>query len=428
MVGSVRGAKFVYDELHGFIPLKGIELELVDTPTFQRLRRVKQLAQAWYVYPGAVHTRFSHSLGVFRITSVLTSKFVKDGLLSEEDADLVKVAALLHDIGHTPYSHALEQYLLVKYGLRHEDITTWIIEEDPYIKDVLIKYGIEPSEISAIIRGIHKNQTLNMILSSDLDVDRLDYLPRDALHTGVAYGLIDLDRILQTITLDKSGYLSVPIKSIHAIESFYMARLHMYRAVYYHKTITSYQLLLSTIYRLMIDDPNIRTYLEPYVDPKGIMNSVKEGRFHLWDDFFVGGLINLVMNKDLGSKELKDLISIYLRRRSYKVIYERIVFSDEPIRSGLKELVAKVNEVLEREGLSDYSVRTFLEVVNITSEKDSVRIIDVSGESKPIRLFESSIVRNLPKYMNIFRVYALPPVEAKARSLLGKVLSHEVST
>lgn len=138
-------------------------------------------------------------------------------------------------------------------------------------------------------------------------------------------------------------------------------------------------------------------------------------------------MINLVMNKGLGSKELKDLINMYLRRKSYRAIYEEIVFSDEPVRENLRELVAKVNEVLEREGLSDYSVKTFLEVINITSENDVVRIISVSGESKSIRSFESSIVRNLPRYMNIFRIYTLPTVEAKTRALLSKVLDHNIS-
>ena len=270
-------SKFIYDELHGFIGLHNIEVSIVDTPTFQRLRRIKQLAQAWYVYPGAIHTRFSHSLGVFRLAELISNKFIREGFINEDEALLLRVSALLHDIGHTPYSHTLEQYFLQKYGLRHEDITSWIISEDPYINESLKSNGIDPNEIVAIIRGLHRNRLLSLVLSSDLDVDRLDYLPRDALHTGVAYGLIDLDRIIQTLSVSKDGMLAIPPKAIQAVESFYIARLHMYRAVYYHKTITSYQLLLGTIYRLMIEAPNILPYLDPFTNPNGIILTKNQG-------------------------------------------------------------------------------------------------------------------------------------------------------
>jgi len=419
------GVKYVYDEIHGFIPLKEVDLRIVSTPTFQRLRRVKQLAQAWYVYPGAVHTRFSHSLGVMRLASIISDKFIDMGLLDEDKALLLRVAALLHDIGHTPYSHALEQYFISKYGLRHEDLTVHIIKEDPYITEALKDYGIEPDEIVTIIRGIHADRALNMILSSDLDVDRLDYLPRDALHTGVAYGLIDLDRIIQTLTLDEMRYLAIPAKAIQAVESFYIARLHMYRAVYYHKTITAYQLLLSTIYALMIENHNVRPYLEPFTTPKGIRNSIKEGTFYLWDDFYIGGILNLVINKELGDKVLNELIKMYLMRKGYKTIYERLIFSNKPNIREFREVIKEIDDFIEREGIESHFIRTFLEVISIRSDKE-IKVVKAEGSIVPVSTYEASIIKDMPKYMGIFRVYAHHRVESKVKKVLSSLLNHEI--
>ncbi len=241
---TTNRAKYVFDELHGFIELGPGIVDIVDSPAFQRLRRIKQLAQAWLVYPGAVHTRFSHSLGVMRVMDILATRLVREGHLSRDDALVLRLAALLHDIGHTPYSHALEMYFHNRFRLRHEELGRYVIENDPTISEKIKGLGADPREVAAVVGGVHSNVTLNMLMSSDLDADRLDYLMRDALHTGVVYGRIDVDRIVNTLTVTADGRLAVPMKAIHAVESFYIARLHMYRAVYYHKTITGYQLLM----------------------------------------------------------------------------------------------------------------------------------------------------------------------------------------
>ncbi|MEM4556859.1 MAG: HD domain-containing protein, partial [Sulfolobales archaeon] len=243
-----KGVKSIYDEIYGYIPVSELELKVIETPTVQRLRRIKQLALAWYVYPGAVHTRFSHSLGVMHVIGIIANKFIDEGFMKKDDYELLRIAGILHDVGHTPYSHAIELYMTQAFRIRHEELATYVIENDPYLNDVFSNYGVTPKEVSSIIRGTHKEPLYNMLLSSDLDADRIDYLLRDSLHTGVAYGMIDIDRVLHTITVDKDGELAVPAKSVQAIENFYIARMHMYRAVYHHKTIAAFQMMMKSIY------------------------------------------------------------------------------------------------------------------------------------------------------------------------------------
>ncbi len=416
--------KYVYDELHGFIPLNELELKIIDTPTFQRLRRIKQLAQAWYVYPGAVHTRFSHSLGTFMLAKILSIKLVSEGLINNDDAKILKIASLLHDIGHTPYSHALEEYFSRRYGISHEDISKWVIENDPYITEVLDNYGIDPKEVSATIQGLHKCIAINELLSSDVDVDRLDYLLRDALHTGVAYGLIDKDRIVQTLTIDDYGYVAIPAKSVQAIESFYIARLHMYRAVYYHKTITAYQLLMGKIYELMCDDPVISNYLQPFTDPKGIKESITKGTFYLWDDYLISGIMANILKSNEGSKLIRELVNAYINRRGYRVVYEELKFGSWEDNGKYERLSELIRDKLlsKLDVLSDHSIIVFYSFVPIFSDEEMIRVLS-GNESIPIRDYESTIIRNLPEVMYVIRVYSLRPIRGKLLSNLRSILS-----
>lgn len=416
--------KYVYDEVHGYIPLNDFERKVVDTPTFQRLRRIKQLAQAWFVYPGAVHTRFSHSLGVMHLMEKVVNKLSSEGFLNRDDLQLLKVAALLHDVGHTPYSHAIETFFKIKFGLRHEDLSAWIIVEDPYISSTLKEHGLDPYEVAAIIRGKHREASYNLLMSSDMDVDRLDYLLRDALHTGVKYGVIDLERIIQTLELDEEGNIAVLQKAVQAAESFYIARLHMYRSVYYHKTIASYQLLIQEIYNLMSETKETKELLEPFTDMEGLRKAIREGMLYLWDDFFIGGLMNIILSKRLGSEELRELVRLYLRRESYKALYEWIGFSNEsPLnKEVIEELKNLVSSVSEGE-MTERCIKLYVEIIPILSEGAEVRVLTNRGSVR-INRYEGSIVKYLPESMGIIRLYALPICEQKVKALIPKFLKH----
>ncbi len=220
--------KVIRDSIHGDIRLMEHEIKIVDTPEFQRLRRIKQLGMTYLVYPSANHTRFEHSLGVMHIAGRIAKKLG----LEEEENNLIRLAALLHDIGHCPLSHSSERLLLTYLNTTHEALAKEIILNSK-IKDILRDYGYSEKEVIKILEG--KRGYLSKIISSSLDADRMDYLVRDAHHTGVAYGIIDLDRIITTIEI-KKNMLVVEHGGLHAVEALLVARFLMMPTVYLHHT------------------------------------------------------------------------------------------------------------------------------------------------------------------------------------------------
>lgn len=213
--------KFLRDSVHGNLPLNEFEVEVIDSPQIQRLRRIKQLGFISLIYPGANHSRLEHSIG----TMFLGSKLAAHLDLSEYEKKLVRIAALLHDIGHGPFSHVSEAVLNVK----HEVLTAKVIEETS-LND-LISQEFDSKEVIDIING---KGALGPIISGELDVDRMDYLIRDSHYTGVAYGVIDVDRIIANLKLKQ--YLILDIKGVQAAEEALVARYQMYPSVYQHHT------------------------------------------------------------------------------------------------------------------------------------------------------------------------------------------------
>src|SRR5690606_29558171 len=209
------------DPVHDFITLREpLFLELVDTPEFQRLRRIRQLGASYGTYHGAEHSRFGHSLGVLWIMSMILERFAHLGVrLDEEWATVAKAAALLHDVGHGPFSHALERRLTP--GADHEDWTRRILLEPTRVHQVLAKASPDlPAKVAAVISGEHQGPAfIRDLVSSQLDVDRMDYLLRDSLYTGVTYGTFDLQRLINTLLLDGDRVVSMA-KGIVAIEEY----------------------------------------------------------------------------------------------------------------------------------------------------------------------------------------------------------------
>jgi len=223
--------KFFRDPIYGFIGLTEKEVELLDIPAVQRLRRIKQLGNTHLVYPSAFHTRFEHILGVLHIATRMAKKLN----LNDEDIEIIRYAALLHDIGHGPMSHNFETILetVNNNKITHEAVTLKIIESDSHIKQIL---GDKTKDVLSLLS--EANQTVNQeIISGNIDADRLDYLRRDSYHTGVAYGNFDLERILFTINKKDDGersYLTILEKGMDALEHFRLARYLMHTQVYYH--------------------------------------------------------------------------------------------------------------------------------------------------------------------------------------------------
>lgn len=233
------------DPIHGFIKLSKTEKKLIDTQVFQRLRRIRQLAMTFLVYPGAVHTRFDHSIGVMHVAGRICTKLqeLNSAKICHEDIDRVRLAALLHDVGHGPFSHVSE-YLLDenapdKEQVRekiHEKITVDIVRTDPEIRDILSEE--ECDFVADMIQGQDTQNWQRDIVSSELDADKMDYLLRDSYFTGVKYGIYDLEKIIESclIEVDKTETsLAISSKGIYALEQLLLARYHMTQQVYWHR-------------------------------------------------------------------------------------------------------------------------------------------------------------------------------------------------
>ena len=266
--------KIVHDSVHGSIRLGGVFLSLLEVPELQRLHSIHQLGLAYLVYPGANHTRFEHSLGTFAVARRICTSLQMD----PEEATLVECAAFLHDVGHLPYSHTLEFVLHDRFGIDHEDISRRLIRGEETvlspsdkkilgryssIPEVLERFSIDPIEVGNLLGGkaplsgpqrtltkqrgqthFNSKRYLSQIVSGPVDADQLDYLKRDAHYTGVAYGVIDLDRLFETLQVF-NGDLVVERGGLSAIEGMLVARALMFSSVYFHKTVRISELMLA---------------------------------------------------------------------------------------------------------------------------------------------------------------------------------------
>lgn len=240
MIKPSNKLKIFNDPVYGFVSLPyEIIFDLIDHPYFQRLRRIKQLGLTNLVYPGALHTRFHHAMGAMHLMGqaieVLRSK---GNEITEEEATGVTIAILLHDIGHGPYSHALEHSIVS--NINHEDVSELLMGRLNSIFKGKLDIAIR------IFRNKYKKKFLNQLVSSQLDMDRLDYLKRDSFFTGVSEGVISSDRIIKMLNV-VNDQLVVEAKGIYSIEKFIIARRLMYWQVYLHKTVLSAESLLVNI-------------------------------------------------------------------------------------------------------------------------------------------------------------------------------------
>jgi len=245
--------KFFRDPIHGFIEVRPYEKAIIDSPIFQRLRRIRQLSFCYLVYHGAEHSRFGHSLGVMDLASSLYENAMRNteelgtdsAAFDTEDDKRLRIAALLHDIGHPPFSHGLERERAFS---SHEEASASLIE-GPLSKQIT-DAGLEPKEVSDLVHGRSdpKKPYLTKMLNSQLDADRMDYLTRDSHYTGVMYGVFDIDRLLSSLII-KNGDLVVLQKGLFAADQFLIARFYMYEQVYLHRVKRAFEGMASLFAR-----------------------------------------------------------------------------------------------------------------------------------------------------------------------------------
>ena len=235
--------KIIRDPVHDIIafrlddPVEAMLFSLVNTAEFQRLRRIRQLGLATLAYPGADHSRYSHSLGVLETARRILDRLSQFTRLDPEQRTVCLAAALLHDLGHGPLSHVFESVS----GIRHELVTHRVIlDPETEVHRALTAYdALLPEKVVAFFQCAGQRTFYHEIVSSELDADRLDYLLRDNLNTGSRYGRHDLSWLLQSLAIDSAGRLAVSHKGVNAVEAYLQARYHMYRNVYYHKIVRS---------------------------------------------------------------------------------------------------------------------------------------------------------------------------------------------
>lgn len=236
--------KVFKDPVHGFVHVSDQMIwDLIATKEFQRLRRIRQLGTTSLTFHGAEHSRFNHSLGVYEIVrQIIDVTFADEYRLSNEERMTALCAALLHDLGHGPFSHAFEKV----FHTDHEAYTQKIITGKTEVREVLLRAGMDfPSLVASIINKTHENQTLVKLISSQLDADRMDYLLRDAYYTGVSYGKFDMERILRVLRPSPDGNgVIIKYSGMHAVEDYLMSRYQMYQQVYFHPVSRSGEVLL----------------------------------------------------------------------------------------------------------------------------------------------------------------------------------------
>ena len=307
--------KEIRDCIHGNIKVFEAEEALLDTPQLQRLRHIKQLGFTYLVYPGANHTRFEHSLGVMFLAGRISDELN----LHQDVKKQLRVAGLLHDIGHGPFSHTTEMVLEKNFGITHEEMTKELVRKSE-VSDVLGNNGFDPEEVVGNIEG---SAEYSEVLNSELDADRMDYLVRDAYYTGVAYGLIDLDRLISTLSTRKHHL--VLTGGTEAAESLLRARFLMYPTVYEHHAARIAEAMFCRAIERAIGNKLFKPmdmYRYDEVDLISILRNSKGYSKEMIDkidsrDLFKRAVV--FKKKDLGEEAVKKLIEL---RDNPKKIYK----------------------------------------------------------------------------------------------------------
>ncbi len=383
MSADLKLSKIINDPVHGFIDIpRGVILTLIDTPEFQRLRRIKQLGLSSMVYPGAVHTRFNHALGAMHLMrqalEVLKRKKVK---ISKEEYKSALIAILLHDVGHGPFSHALEKVII--RGLHHEDMSLALM------RSLNEQLGGKLGMAIDMFTGAYPRHFFHQLVSGQLDMDRLDYLIRDSFFTGVVEGVVGTDRIIKVLNVldDK---LVVEDKGIYSIEKFIVARRLMYWQVYLHKAaVVSEQLLVNILRRArelvekgvdLFLDPNLAYFFHHQVKPESIDQEVLS-RYIALDDVTVEYCLQQWQHHS--DWTLSELCKRLLSRKLLKM-----QITSKPLPA--TQLRHMQEEFAEKMGITSHEAAYFIFTGTMTNQaylehgSDSIRIWHKSGELKDL--------------------------------------------
>ena len=398
--------KIINDPVFGFIKIpRGLLYDIVQHPLMQRLNRINQLGLASVVYPGARHTRFQHSLGAFHLMSeAILSLQQKGNFIFDSEAEAVEAAILMHDIGHGPFSHVLENTLIS--GISHEDISLLMMEEINRYTSGQLNLAI------SIFKGEYPKGFLHQLISSQLDMDRLDYLRRDSFYTGVTEGNIGSARIIKMLNVVNDS-LVVESKGIYSLENYLTTRRLMYWQVYLHKTaVACEKVLVNTLLRAkdltrqgrdIFAPPSLKYFLQNEVD-RAWFNSHKEA-LQMYEDLDDSDIWSAMKSwKYSDDKILQTLATDMLNRRIFKV-----EVNEEPVdEERITDIAARI---AERMGISTDDARRYMMSINTIQkdmynvDDDSITILYKDGSTKDIS--EASELLNVQLLSKKIRKYYL---------------------
>ncbi|MCR5349868.1 MAG: HD domain-containing protein [Acholeplasmatales bacterium] len=399
MFTKLNRSRVFRDPLYGYISCEyKIIADLIDTKELQRLRRIRQLAGVGMVFQTAEHTRFTHSLGAYHMANLVIHNV--DGMekISEYEHVVFLISALLHDVGHGPYSHAFETTI----DKSHEDITvSMILSPKTEIHNVLnIKEGLA-EDVASVISHDGKFPLIEQLVSSQLDVDRMDYLSRDAYMTGATYGIIDYFRILRSMRIIDNK-LVCKASGVHSIESYLMSRYHMYFQVYYHPVARSYEAVLESIYERIKDlsqknykfECNLTCFLN-------VINNNDDLESYLeLDDAYVQGFIKqLEHSKD---KTLSKLCSAILNRHLFKCID----LANEPEEAELEAIKNRFKDSDSKYFFKTVDAKGEAYKHSKKSDINDIKVLLPNGKIKSLDQY-SPIIKSLvsSSYTEIHRIY-----------------------
>jgi uncharacterized protein len=390
---SVDKRKMFNDPVYGFITIPSeTAFRVIEHPYFQRLRRIKQLGLTHLVFPGGNHTRFQHSLGAMHLmTEAIESLREKGVYISKGEAEAAELAILMHDVGHGPYSHALENSIVS--GIDHEEISLLFMQKLNELLKGKLELAIE------IFSNTHHKEFLHNLVSGQLDVDRLDYLKRDSFFCGVAEGIVSNERIIKTLNI-VGGHVGIDIKGLYSVEKFIIARRLMYWQVYLHKTVLSAEALLIRILRRarhlsrngehLFATPSFTFFLENEIDRDAFLHNreILEN-FSRIDDFDIFTAIKTWTEH--GDFILSTLSKCLVNRQLYRVEMQAEPFSADYIDE-LKNSLTKILPVRPEDAdyfvfqdvTSNYSYDPFDNRINVLLKNGD--IMDLSEASSLFNL------------------------------------------
>ena len=418
-----KSAAEIRDPIHGYIYASDVEKRVIDTGIFQRLRRIKQLASANLTYPGAQHSRFEHSVGAMflagRAGNILSEKYSFDKIKE------LRLAALLHDVGHGPFSHLFEEVLSVKTDVTHEDITKRIIIETE-IGDILSKSGISVKQFASLPLGVPSKypRYMNDIISGVLSVDTMDYLLRDSYFTGVEYGKVDVHRVINSYEI-VDNKIGIDRAALYALEALLIARYEMFRAVYFHRTVRAAEIML--IKAMTLADDHL-----------GFSNLKKLANYlSLTDEITLAKLIS-IKSDNQKLKQAKKLATDYLNRKLVKCVFERMlqrkdtfierIFSQRRIRDELAREIADKANVDQETVFIDVPTTPSVPMTSLHENLTEIMVVskNVNGKTyEKVKAIDLPLLGSILGYMDMMRVYTTEENRKKVEQAVNAIFKKE---